>query len=185
VRSSTSSTISTGVLLLLITVLLINRVVRVRQLRDRAQVTAAQAAIIAGQARRAVEALRSAAKGDGDRDVASDEIRTYMTMLLISAPVLIDARESRAYLERAQWLAAILAAGLRASGEGPISDELQQRLRDASDGLRDSVQPLLARLGPDQREAVRRAQATGQSDEADADQDGAEDATPAPDTGAG
>ena len=152
----------TGLLLLLLTVLLVNRVVRIRQLRDRTQVIAAQAALIAAQAHRAQQAMRSATNGDGDRDVASDEVRTYLTMLLISAPVLIDARESRTFLERAQWLAALLSSALRASGDGSISAELEQRLHDATERLHEAVAPLLARLDPTQREAIRRAQAAGE-----------------------
>ena len=93
----TASTVS-GILVLLVTVLIVNRVLSVRQLRDRSRAIAAQAAIVMSQAVRATRAVMAVLQG-GDRDSASDELRTYMTMLLISAPVLIDAALSRTFLE--------------------------------------------------------------------------------------
>src|ERR1700733_2942881 len=83
----TTSTVS-GILVLLVTVLIVNRVLSVRQLRDRSRAIAAQAAIVMSQAARATRAVVTVLQG-GDRDTAADELRTYMTMLLISAPVLI------------------------------------------------------------------------------------------------
>ena len=47
---------------------------------------------------------QATAKGAGpdDRDTAADELRTYMMMLLVAAPVLIDVRVSRSFLEQAR-----------------------------------------------------------------------------------
>ena len=112
-RHAFTTSIVSGILVLLVTVLIVNRVLSVRQLRDRSRAIAAQAAIVMSQAARATRAIVAVLKG-GDRDTASDELRTYMTMLLISAPVLIDASLSRTFLEEAQTLGAELA---RAGGD--------------------------------------------------------------------
>ena len=93
--------------MLLITVLVVDQVVRLRQVSDRSRAIAAQAAIMVVQARRTVQAVTQAvAKGaaDSDRDAASDELRTYMMMLLVAAPLLIDIPVSRSFLEQAQAL---------------------------------------------------------------------------------
>ena len=104
----TTDTVS-GLLVLLITLLVVNQVVRRRQLRDRSQAVAAQAAIMMAQADRASSAVSSALDGSGDRSSASDEFRTYMMMLLVGAPVLIDGRLSRSFLEQAQRLGGEMA----------------------------------------------------------------------------
>jgi hypothetical protein len=104
-----------GLLVLLITVLVVDQVVSIRQLNDRARAIAAQAAIVVTQARRTAQAVSQAVNphdGQGDRDAAVDEFRTYMMMLLVAAPVLIDAKVSRDFLEQAQVLGAELAKAL-------------------------------------------------------------------------
>ena len=146
-----------GILVLLITVLVVDQVVRVRQLKDRAAATAAQAAILMAQAARARQNVSAVMNGTGDRDAALDEVRTYMTILSISAPVLIDARVSRTFLEQAQRLAAELARGLasaaKASGEtGAASDS---RLEDSFGRLRSAAAPLLEMLTAEQQSAAR------------------------------
>ncbi len=142
-----------GILVVLITVLVVDQVVRVRQLKDRARAMAAQAAILMLQATRAKQNVSAAINGSGDRDAALDEVRTYMTILSISAPVLIDARVSRTFLEQAQTLGAELARGLgsgvKASGE--TSAASRSRLEDSFQRLRSAAGPLLEVLTAEQR----------------------------------
>ena len=145
-----------GILVLLITVLVVDQVVRVRQLKDRARATAAQAAILMAQATRAKQAVSAVMNGSGDRDSALDEVRTYMTILSISAPVLIDARVSRTFLEQGQRLAAELARGLatevKVSRESsPASDS---RLEESFESLRSASGPLLELLTAEQQSAA-------------------------------
>jgi hypothetical protein len=146
-----------GILVLLITVLVVDQVVRVRQLKDRSRATAAQAAILMAQATRAKENVSAAISGSGNRDAALDEVRTYMTILSISGPVLIDARVSRTFLEQAQRLAAELARGLapgvKASGE--TSTAADSRLEDSFERLRSVSAPLLELLSAEQQSAAR------------------------------
>ena len=107
-----------GLLVLLITLLVVDQVVRLRQINDRARAVAAQAAIIMAQAVRASRSVtKGAAKGadEGDRDAAADELRTYMMMLMIGTPVLIDAKASRNFLEQAQSVAGLMALALGAT----------------------------------------------------------------------
>jgi hypothetical protein len=145
-----------GILVVLITVLVVDQVVRVRQLKDRARATAAQAAILMLQAARAKQSVSAATDGSGDQDAAMDEVRTYMTILSISAPVLIDARVSRTFLEQAQTLAAelarALAAGDKASAE--TSTATGSRLEDAFERLRSASAPLLDVLSAEQLSAA-------------------------------
>jgi hypothetical protein len=56
---------------------------------------------VAAQAVRSATAVSSLIDGSGDRGTASDGFRTYMMMLLIRAPVLIDDPAARRFLEQA------------------------------------------------------------------------------------
>jgi hypothetical protein len=150
----TTDTVS-GLLVLLITVLVVNQVVRRRQLRARSQAIAAQAAIVLSQAVRSVRAVSGALDGSGDRDAASDEVRTYMMMLLVAAPVLIDARTSRSFLEQAQHLGAEMAhclVTLVKTQKAPADSS--KRLDHAVQQLRTASAPLMQVLSPEARSAV-------------------------------
>lgn len=132
-----------GLLGLLITVLVIDQVLQLRQIRDRARAVAAQAAS---------EALT----GSGDRDAAGDEFRTYMMMLLVSAPVLIDAKASRNFLEEAQHLGGEMARVLGVTAGTPGQDSVSTtRMDDAVQRLRAASAPLLQVLDPETQAAVR------------------------------
>lgn len=154
----TTGTVS-GLLVLLITLLVVDQVVRLRQLNARARAVAAQSAIIMTQAGRTLSAVNQAtAKGahDSDRDAANDELQTYMMMLLVGAPVLIDAQVSRNFLEQAQVVGGLMAVSLgvtaKSSG-GPASKDA--RLDDAVQRLRTASTPLLQVLDPGTQAAVR------------------------------
>src|ERR1700693_6387016 len=94
-HSFTSSVLS-GLLVLLLTVLIVDRVTRFRQLSNQSRAIAAQAAAIAAQAKRAADAVTS--PSTDDHQAGSDELRTYTLMLFTGAPLLIDANVSRAFL---------------------------------------------------------------------------------------
>ena len=149
-----------GLLVLMITVLVVDQLVRLRQINDRARAVGAQAAIIYGQAVRAQREVSKALDqglGPGERDAASDEFRTYMIMLLVGAPVLIDAKVSRAFLEQAQALGGelALALGLATTAKAPSSADSDTRLKDAVKRLRAASTPLLQVLDPATRAAVQ------------------------------
>jgi hypothetical protein len=154
----TTDTVS-GLLVLMITLLVVDQVVSLRQINDRARAVAAQAAIVMTQAMRASQAVSQAtatgAKPE-DRDTAGDELRTYMMMLLVAAPVLIDVRVSRAFLEQAQLVAAEMARALgvraRSLKPGTLADA---RLDDAVQQLRCASTPLLQVLDPETQAAIR------------------------------
>ena len=99
--------------------------------------------------------MTAALGGSEERDAASDEVRTYMTLLLISAPVLIDARQARAFLEQAQRLRGELAHVLAVTrDDGELPAELDARVHAANERVRAAAQPLLATLDLDQLAAV-------------------------------
>ncbi|HEX6452328.1 MAG TPA: hypothetical protein VF060_23065 [Trebonia sp.] len=145
-----------GLLVLMITVLVVDQVVRLRQINNRARAVGVQVAIMMTQANRASQAVSQALSGSGEQDAAVDEFRTYTMMLLAVAPVLIDARTSRNFLEEAQHLdgemARSLSALANASGQGKPS---AARLDDAMQALKSASAPLLQNLSPDIRAAVR------------------------------
>jgi hypothetical protein len=154
----TTSTVS-GLLVLAITVLVVDQVVRLRQLNDRARAVAAQAAIIMTQAVRASQSIAQALTKGADataHDAAADEFRTYMMMLLVGAPVLIDERVSRTFLEQAQSVGGLMALslGVTTRPAGPESAP-DRRLDDAVQRLRAASTPLLQVLDPETQAAVR------------------------------
>jgi len=153
----TTDTVS-GLLVLAITLLVVDQLVRLRQLRDRARAIGAQAAIILAQATRAAREVSQAVAqglGPGNRDDAADEFRTYMMMLLVGAPVLIDERASRAFLEQAQVVGGEMAQMLAATAEAssPAATSSAQ-LDDALKRLRETSNPLFQALDPATRAAV-------------------------------
>ena len=76
VRHAFTTAAITSILVLLITVLIVDRVVAIRQRRDRGLVMAAQAAIVSRQARRTLELVQEALTAPPQREAASDELRT-------------------------------------------------------------------------------------------------------------
>ncbi|HEX5294524.1 MAG TPA: hypothetical protein VFX25_37095 [Streptosporangiaceae bacterium] len=144
-----------GLLVLLITVLVADQVLKLRQINDRARAVAAQDAIVTGQAIRSAQAVFQVLAGAGDRDAAGDEFRTYMMMLLVAAPVLIDARTSLAFLEQAQALGGELVRALAAARPGGQGGYPPARLDDAVRQLKDASAPLLQALARETLLAVR------------------------------
>lgn len=139
-RPLTTDTVA-GLLVLLITLLVVDQVVRLRQVRARAQATAAQAVIVLSEAERAARAVSAARSDAGGREAAIEQMRTYAIMLLVAAPVLIEAKLSRDFLEQAQQLAGEMARLLAAMAKrkpgaeapsGDRMDEALERLRAVS-----------------------------------------------------
>jgi hypothetical protein len=155
------------VAVLLITVLNVDRVVTRRRVRERATVTAAQAVIVGRQAQRATQRVYAAFRDDGERDAAAEEVRTLMTMLLVSAPVLIDAPPARHFLERAQHLGGQLSYALAHPEQGGGA-AFGPRLRALADDLWQAAQPLLAELDLEQLAAVDGTADDGEPDVPDA-----------------
>jgi hypothetical protein len=151
----TTDTIA-GLLVLMITVLVVDQVVRLRQGNSRARAVAVQVAILMTQANRASQVVSQVVAGSGDRDMAYEEFRTYTMMLLAVAPVLIDAKTSRNFLERAQYLDGEMAVALSVLATASGQDKFPPtRLNDAVQALKLASTPLLQDLAPAMRSAVR------------------------------
>jgi hypothetical protein len=151
----TTDTIA-GLLVLMITVLVVDQVVRLRQGNSKARAVAIQVAILRTQANIASRAVSQVLAGSGDRDAAYEEFRTYTMMLLSVAPVLIDAKTSRNFLERAQDLDGELARALSVLATVPGQEKFPAtRLDDALQALKSASTPLLQNLDPEMRSAVR------------------------------
>lgn len=161
-RPLTTDTVS-GLLVLLITVLVVNQLLIRRQNKQRGHAVAAQAAIMETQAARAVQAVSALRNGSGDRDAADDGFRTYMMILLMGAPVLIDDPTARHFLEQAQYLGGLLARSLAAMDKAPDSASvLASSLADAVRQLQSAAAPLLQLLSPDMRDAITRVGRTAE-----------------------
>ena len=164
-RPLTTDTVA-GLLVLLVTILVVNQLLNRRQARQRSHAVAAQAAIMVSQATRSAQAVSSVLGGPGDLDAASDGFRTYMMMLLIGAPVLIDDPVARRFLEQAQYLGGVMAATLAAIDRSRAGAAVPGgstggaavpggKLGDAVQRLQDAAAPLLALLNPEVRDAIQ------------------------------
>jgi hypothetical protein len=164
-RTLTTDTVA-GLLVLLVTILVVNQLLNRRQARQRGHAVAAQAAIMVAQAARSARAVSSVIDGSGDRGAASDGFRTYMMMLLIGAPVLIEDAVARRFLEQAQYLGGVMAGTLavidrstdcaaapgdRKGGAAVPAD----RLGDAMQQLQNAAAPLLQLLHPATRDSIQ------------------------------
>jgi len=111
-----------GLLVLMITVLVVDQVVRLRQGNSKARAVAVPVATLMTQANSASQAVSQVLAGSGDRDMAREEFRAYTMMLLDVAPTLIDVNTSRNFLEQAQHLDGEMALALNwfatAPGQG-------------------------------------------------------------------
>jgi hypothetical protein len=157
-RHTFTSSILSGFLVLLLTVLIVDRVTRMRQLRNQSRVISVQALVIVAQGARTADAIARSSSSTEDREEASGELRTYTQMLLTSAPVLIEGRASRAFLETAQRVAGQFFQTLSNVGEQGVEDR-KPGVEDAVAQLRDAAAPLLAVLPREWREAVSPDQA--------------------------
>lgn len=146
--------IVSGVLVLLFTVLVVDQVVRRRTVAARSKAVGAHVAIVLAQAARTVSSVRAVGAGTGERETALDEQRTYMLMLLVAAPVLLEAPPARRFLEDAQRLAGTLTRVLGPSLPAAFARLLPDDLDAAVDGLRASAAPLLKVLTGPERAAV-------------------------------
>jgi len=145
-----------GLLVLMITVLVVDQVVRLRQGNSRARAVAIQVAILMTQANIASRAVSQVLAGSGDRDMAYEEFRTYTMMVLAVAPVLIDARTSRNFFERAEDLDAAMARALSVLVTAPGQEKFPvASIDDTLQALNAASTPLLQNLTPELRSAVR------------------------------
>jgi len=145
-----------GLLVLMITVLVVDQVVRLRQGNSRARAVAVQVAILTTQANTAAQAASQVLAGSGDRDIAREEFRAYTMMLLAAAPVLIEAKTSREFLEQAQHLDGDMALALNVLATASGREKFPAgRLDGAVQALKSASTPLLQNLTPEMRSAVR------------------------------
>lgn len=161
-HSLTTDTVS-GLLVLLITVLVVNQLLNLRQARQRSHAVAAQAAIVVAQANRSVRAVSSVTGGSGDHGAASDGFRTYMMILLMSSPVFISDLVSRRFLEQAETLGAVMARRLESINRSTDASAVPgDPLDDAVKQLHSAAAPLLQSLSPGARDSIQRTGRTAE-----------------------
>ena len=153
-RSLTTDTVS-GLLVLLITILIVNQLLNIRDARQRSLAIAAQTAIMMAQAAQSARAISSVTGGSNDHNAASEGFRTYTMMLLISTPVFIGDSAARRFLEQAQYLDGVMAdtlAQMSKGGAAPPSDGLDNAMKQ----LQGAAAPLLEPLSPEVRDSIQR-----------------------------
>ena len=144
-----------GLVVLLITILVADQFVRYQQVKNRSRATAAQAAILMAQGTRSARTVTAFLQKPDDRDAASDEVRTYLTMVLFAAPILIDTATPRRFLEQSQRLGAELARAFNTDLHDPGAvSAMRARIDTATDGVRDAAQPLIQVLNAQQLAAA-------------------------------
>jgi hypothetical protein len=152
-RAFTTDAIA-GILVVLITVLIVNQALGIRRERERFRATAAQAALVLSQAIRTTRAVLACATS-GDRTAASDELRTYMIMLMIAAPILIESKTPRAFLEDAQALAGMLLQVQHSESQRSLKTvPADAKFEEALQRLKIAAAPLLAPLTAEERTAA-------------------------------
>jgi hypothetical protein len=152
-RHSFTSSVVAGLLVLLLTVLFVDRVNRMRKVKDQSRAVGVQAAVILAQAGHAADAIKRPSPTEEERDEASQELRTYMQMLLTSAPLLIEAKASRMFLEVAQQAAAEFLRSVRSRADDESLD-ISARVDAALEQLRGAAGPVVVRLNREERAAV-------------------------------
>ena len=152
-RAFTTDAIA-GILVVLITVLIVNQALGIRRERERFSATAAQASMVLGQAIRATRAVLACITS-GDRTAASDELRTYMIMLMIAAPVLIESKTPRAFLEEAQTLGRMLVQVHHSESQSSLKSlPSDTQLEESLQQLKIAAAPLLVPLTAEERTAA-------------------------------
>ncbi len=152
-----------GLLVLSITLLVVDQVVRRREFNDRSRAIAAQVAILMAQAASSTQAVAALlvapvpdASASGDsvsgglvsdgsdaRNAASEELRTYTIMLLVMSPLLIEDPVSRGFLEQAQLLAGEMARVRALTSRVNPATISRARLDAALEQLQGQSAPLL------------------------------------------
>lgn len=154
-RHPFTASVTSGLVVLLLTVLVADRIMHIRQLRRQARAIGVQAAVLISQAQRTADAIADLGPSSDEREAAADELRTYTVMLLTSAPLLIDATGARAFLERGQRVGVQLSRVLRATGAPPDQQRpAPVRLDEEIELLRQAAAPLLSVLSPEERAAI-------------------------------
>jgi hypothetical protein len=144
-----------GVLVVAITVVVVDQILRYRQIQGQSRAIGAHAAIMLTQARGAVEATVAMRDQHGDRAAARDAVQTYLLVLLVGAPVLIQEPRARRFLEQAQVLAAELGRILSPAAVDALpASAFAGGLDVAVKQLREAAAPLLAALSAEERSAV-------------------------------
>ena len=152
-----------GILVVALTVVVVDQVISHRQRRIRSRAIGAHVAIMLSQARQAVDATVAVRDRGGDRVAAGDAVRTYLLVLLVGAPVLIDEPVARRFLERAQVLAAELGRIVAPADVGNLPPgAFAGSLEEAIKQLRGAAAPLQTALSAEERSAV--AGGAGQGD---------------------
>jgi len=145
-QHSLTGAVVTNLLVLAVTALIIDEVVARRQRRQRAVSVAVQGLIVYSQARRAYDAVMAVGDDESDRGGATEELRSFASMLLTASPSLFDDPVARSFLEQVQRLSGSMFRAVSASSRGPLNTTARTSLAADMSELQTAAQPLLARV---------------------------------------
>jgi hypothetical protein len=150
-RHSLTGSIVANLLVLAVTALIVDEVVARRQRRDRSVTVAVQGLIVYGQARRTHDAIVATNPSRPSAGTAGDELRTLATMLLSASPSLFDDPDARVFLEQVERFSVTMLRAVTTPVGQAIGTEDRDRLATEMTRLKETVQPLLIRIPPEER----------------------------------
>jgi hypothetical protein len=150
-RHSLTGSIVSNLLVLAVAGLIVDDVVARRQRRERAVSVAVQGLIVFGQARRACRAILSSDAQTPSSSAAADELRTLASMLLTASPNLFDDPAARRFLEQVERFSVSMLRTVSTSSAAALNSANRERLTTEMSQLQTTVEPLLARIPPQDR----------------------------------
>jgi hypothetical protein len=140
-RHSLTSSVVSNLLVLAVAGLIVDEVTARRARQNRSVSVAVQALIVYGQARRAYDAVIA----NGQQD-ALEELRSFATMLLTASSSLFDDPVARQFLQEVERFSGLMFRTISTSSGGVLSADGRARLTSEMSQLKETVQPLLARI---------------------------------------
>jgi hypothetical protein len=148
---SLTGSIVANLLVLAVTALIVDEVVARRQRRDRSVTVAVQGLIVYGQARRTHDAIVTSGAQGQSAGGPGDELRTLATMLLSASPSLFDDPAARRFLEQVERFSVTMLRAVSTPVGRAIGADDRDRLSTEMARLKETVQPLLIRIPPEER----------------------------------
>lgn len=149
-RHSLTSSVVANLLVLAVTALIVDEVVARRDRRKRAVSVAVQSLIVYGQSVRAYNAVTAEGEA-GQTSAAPEELRALASMLLTASSSLFDDPVARRFLEQIERFTGLMFAATSASSKNRARADGHERLVSGMAQVRETIQPLVARIAPEER----------------------------------
>ena len=145
-RHSLTGSVVSNLLALAVAGLIVDEVVARRERKRRAVSVAVQALIVYTQARHAYDAVTAAHGETTGAASVSEELRSLASMLLTASSSLFDDPVARQFLSQVERFSASMFRAISVSTPDGLADGDGDRLASAMSQLRQTVEPLMARI---------------------------------------